>query len=250
MTSIGLFKSHYSVGKSILTLEKPAPLDASGPVSIFSIAKEYKLPEITIVDDSLSGFLQAYTYAKDLAVKLVFGFRVTVTEDIKEKNEQSLKKNSKIIIFPKNLKGYKALIKLSTIASTEGFYYEPRLDFNTINDNYSDDLLVAIPFYDSFLFKNALYGHLCVPDFSKFSPLFLVEDNDLPFDDIIKNKITNYTKDKFSTNKAQSIFYHKKEDFLAYLTFKCINNRTTLNKPNLEHMSSDTFCVEHWLNNK
>lgn len=250
MDRIGLFKSHYSVGKSILTLEKPAPLDTSGPVSIFSIAKEYKLPQITIVDDSLSGFLQAYTYAKDLKIKLIFGLRITVCEDITDKSEASLKKNSKIIIFPKTSKGYKTLIKLSTKASTEGFYYEPRLDYRLLNDNYSDDLLVAIPFYDSFLYNNTLRSHLCVPDFTSFNPIFFVEDNNLPTDNLLEAKVNHYAKDKYQIQKTQSLFYHKKEDFLAYLTFRCINNRTTLNKPNLDHMASDTFCVEHWLNNK
>jgi len=37
-----------------------------------------------------------------------------------------------------------------------------------------------------------------------------------------------------------------REDFKAYLTFRCINNRTTLNKPNLEHMCSTEFSFESW----
>lgn len=250
MDCIGLFKSHYSIGKSILTLEKPAPLSNSGPVSIFSLVKEYQLQNVTIVDDSVSGFLQAYTYAKDLKLKLIFGLRITVCEDMNDKSESSLKKNSKIIIFPKNSEGYKKLIKLSTIASTKGFYYEPRLDYKLLNENYSDNLLITIPFYDSFLYNNTLRSHICVPDFSIFNPIFLIENNDLPTDSIVEAKVNKFTKDKYKIQKAQSIFYHKKEDFLAYLTFRCINNRTTLNKPNLDHMASDTFCVEHWLNNK
>ena len=55
-------------------------------------------------------------------------------------------------------------------------------------------------------------------------------------------------KDKFEIQKTQSVFYYEREDFLAYLTFRCINKRTNLNKPNLEHMSSDTFCFESYLN--
>lgn len=250
MSIIPLFKTHYSVGKSILTLEKPAEITDSGPISVFSIAKQHNLQEVTLVEDSLSGFIQAYNYAKELKIKLIFGFRVTITEDINEKNEASLKKNSKIVIFPKNPIGYKKLIKLSTIASCQGFYYEPRLDYKTLKENYSDDLLIAIPFYDSFLFNNALYGHICVPDFSFFNPLFFVEDNNLPFDNITLKKIENYTKDKYKTQKVQSIYYYEMDHFMAYLTFRCINNRSTLNKPRLDHMASDTFCFENWINKK
>lgn len=250
MSIIPLFKSHYSVGKSILTLEKAAEITDSSPVSIFSIAKKHDLKEITLVEDSISGFIQAYSYAKDMGIKLIFGLRVTITEDINDKSEASLKKESKIIIFPKNNLGYKKLIKLSTIASSTGFYYVPRLDYATLKESFDDNLMIAIPFYDSFLFNNSLYGHLCVPDFSFFKPVFFIEENSLPFDNIILDKVNSYAKDKYEIINTQSVFYYEREDFLAYLTFRCINNRTTLNKPNLEHMSSDTFCFESYLNSK
>lgn len=248
MSIIPLFKSHYSVGKSILTLEKASEISDSNPVSVFSIAKKHNLKEITLVEDSISGFIQAYSYSKDMGIKLIFGLRVTITEDINDKSEASLKKESKIIIFPKNNIGYKKLIKLSTIASSTGFYYVPRLDYATLKENYDDNLMIAIPFYDSFLFNNSLYGHLCIPDLSFFKPIFFVEENSLPFDYIILDKVNLYTKGKYDIQKTQSVFYYEREDFLAYLTFRCINNRTNLNKPNLEHMSSDTFCFENYLN--
>ena len=248
MSIIPLFKSHYSVGKSILTLEKATEITDSSPISIFSIAKKHGLKEITLVEDSISGFIQAYSYAKDMGIKLIFGLRVTITEDISDKSEASLKKESKIIIFPKNNAGYKKLIKLSTIASSTGFYYVPRLDYTTLKDNFDDNLMIAIPFYDSFLFNNSLYGHLCVPDLSFFKHVFFVEEKSLPFDHIILDKVNLYAKNKYEIQKTQIVFYYEREDFLAYLTFRCINNRTNLNKPNLEHMSSDTFCFESYLN--
>ena len=248
MSIIPLFKSHYSIGKSVLTLEKAAEITDSSPISIFSIAKKHSLKELTLVEDSVSGFIQAYSYAKEMGIKLIFGLRVTITEDISDKSAPSLKKESKIIIFPKNNIGYKNLIKISTIASSTGFYYAPRLDYSTLREYCDDNLMIAIPFYDSFLFNNSLYGHLCVPDFSFFKPIFFIEENSLPFDSIILDKVYSYTKDKYEVQKTQSVFYYEKEDFLSYLTFICINNRTNLNKPNLSHMSSDTFCFESYLN--
>lgn len=241
---IPLFKSHYSIGKSILTLEKPSEITDTDPVSVFSIAKNYGLKEVCLVDDSMSGFLQASANAKSNDIKLIFGYRVTITGDMTERGDECLKKNSKIIIFPKNSIGYHKLIKIATKASCEGFYYEPRIDFNFLKENYSDDLIISIPFYDSFLANNALLGHLCVPDFSFFKPTFFIEDNDLPFDYIISDLVNSYAKDKYDIVRTQSVYYHKKEDFLAYLTFKCINNRSTLSKPNFNHMASNTFCFE------
>ena len=51
---------------------------------------------------------------------------------------------------------------------------------------------------------------------------------------------------------AQSIFYPRAEDFEAYIAFRCIHNRgtsqkSTLEKPELDHMGSDKFNFERWL---
>ena len=59
---IPLFKSHYSIGKSILTLSDES--EDEGSDSIFDIYTEAKLEDklnnkIVIVEDSFMGFLQA-----------------------------------------------------------------------------------------------------------------------------------------------------------------------------------------------
>ena len=58
-----LFKTHYSLGKSILNLS----LSESQPDesdSVFSLVKESKLQEIVLVEDCLTGFLEAYQNSK------------------------------------------------------------------------------------------------------------------------------------------------------------------------------------------
>ena len=52
-----LFKSHYSIGKSILTLNAPSE-DDGGAVSVFDIAKKHNLDKVVLVEDSLIGFLK------------------------------------------------------------------------------------------------------------------------------------------------------------------------------------------------
>ena len=90
MDIIPLFKSHYSLGRSILTLE--ADSSEGGPDSIPKIAKEEGLKEVFLVDDSMGGFLQAYTNLKEIGVKLNFGVRITVCQDLNTKNEDSLQR--------------------------------------------------------------------------------------------------------------------------------------------------------------
>ena len=68
------------------------------------------------------------------------------------------------------------------------------------------------------------------------------------FDPLIKNKMLEYAKsNNLESFNTKSIYYKNKKDFKCFLTFRCINNRTTLNKPEMEHMSSNEFCFESWL---
>ena len=243
---IPLFKSHYSLGRSILTLEdKDKPDDY--PDSIIQITKENKLNELFLVEDNMSSFLEAYTNTNINKIQLNYGLRISVTDLINDKTEDSRHKTSKIIIFIKNKKGQQLLTKLFSIAAKTGFYYEPRLDYNILKENWAEDLILCIPFYDSFIFNNTLRNYICVPQFDFVKPIMFIEDNDLPFDGIIKNKVDTYAKqNKLEMYNTKSIFYKNRRDFKTYLTFRCINNRTILNKPELEHMSSNEFCFESY----
>lgn len=246
---IPLFKSHYSLGRSILTLDKErGPKDAD---SILLLVKELGRKHFVLVDDSISGFLECHTNCKDLGLDFNFGFRVTLTPDIDKKDEDSLNQSSKYIIFANDTDGYKRLIKISTKAATDGYYYEPRIDFKTLKTYWSNDsLTLGVPFYDSFIFKNTMLGHHCTPEFHALDckPVFFVEDNELPFDNLVRKKVEKYAAaEGFETQEAQSVYYKKRADFIHYLTARCINNRSTLEKPELEHMGSDSFCLENWL---
>jgi DNA polymerase-3 subunit alpha len=240
---IPLFKTHYSLGKSILNLNlSDSPPDESD--SVFSILENNKIKDLVLVEDCMTGFLEAYNNANEHGVKLIFGLRITACLDMKDKSKESLKTNSKIIIFAKNNDGYKKLIKTFSLAAREGFYYEPRIDYKNLKNEWDESsLTMAIPFYDSYIFKNTIENNICVPELDFANPTYFLEDNNLPFDDLIQQKVINISN---KTQRVQSIFYRNKKDFKAYLTFRCINNRSTLDKPELEHMTSNEFCVEDW----
>ena len=50
---IPLFTSHYSIGKSILTLDHPDKQTEGGSTSVFSIAQKNNLKEIFLVENSV-----------------------------------------------------------------------------------------------------------------------------------------------------------------------------------------------------
>ncbi len=248
-----LFKSHYSIGRSILTLNSLGSSDENGPDSIIDICSEAKMDRLHLVDDSMTGVLEAYTNALDANIDLRFGLRINLCDDIKVKDKEYNLKEFKINIFCKNKRGYERLLQIYSIASTDGFYYAPRADYDLLLKYWSDeDLTLSIPFYDSFMHKNKFSMSNIIPNFSNFSPIFFLENNDLPFDKSLRSHVLKYCGDKYDTQEVKSIYYKNKSDFPHYLTFRCISDsnpgraKKTLAKPNFDHMCSNEFSFESW----
>ena len=220
---IPLFKTHYSIGKSILRLDE-----------IDRIATDENIDEIYLVEDSMTGFPKAYRLFGD---RLRFGLRFSIYNENGDDASES-----KMIAFANGDSGMKDLYKLHTeMFNTK--LTEPWKDYQNI--------IFAVPFYDSFLHKNLVGFANCMPNLPK-DVTFLLEDNGLPFDHIIKSKILSLTS---NTQMVKSIYYEHKKDVEAFQTYKCICNRkpgrqASLSSPRLDHFGSDRFCLEAWKEDK
>lgn len=214
---IPLFKSHYSIGNSILTMEE-----------IFQKDEE----RIVLVEDSMAGFRKARKESEKTNKQLIFGLRLNAVGE----ND-----SSKLIFFAKNDQGIDSLRRIYTKTYTnhEGVYKIDPQDLKGIK--------VAVPFYDSFIHKSIHnFGsfELPIPEDS----IFFEEDNEHPFDFQIQRAIHKYGG---KIQKAKSIFYDKREDFKAFQFYKAICNRKmgkapTFHRPELEDCCSEEFCYESY----
>lgn len=245
---IPLFKSTYS-RKSILTLEKPAPPN-DGPDSIFSIAKDHNLKQIVLVEDEFTGFKTALDRSKELDIQLVFGIRFNVCNDRTAEDKKS--SAHKLIVFAKNDEGAKSLMKLYSLAFTESGGF---LDCATLKEKWSPDLSLAVPFYDSFIHRNSFYFQTCVPDLDFTTPTLFLENNSLPFDENLRAKTLKLAaQNNWPTQETKTIYYRNKDDYSSYVCYRIITGRIggkeqTLDKPELEDMSSDEFSWASFLEN-
>ena len=238
---LAVYKSTFSLGKSILTIDK-----------IVELCKSDSAKNLVLVEDSMTGFVKAHNVCKDEDLQLIFGLRIVCCNDISDetKSEES---DHKIIIFAKNDEGCKLLNQICSFSKLQG---KGKVDFKYLNKIWdSKKLELVIPFYDSFIHQNQLYLKNCVPNFKDIKPIFWIEKNDLPFDDIIYKAILDYTKDRYESHLVKSILYEKKEDVEALQTYKIICGRkfgrtSSLSKPNLDHFGSDEFCFESYIKNK
>lgn len=243
MLKLPIFKSHYSIGRSILTLEDPKDVEDGGPSSIFKIAKDASLKEIFLLEDNISSFPSAFKVSKKVGIPIRYGeifYLKSSTPDSKE--------TCKIGIFALNDDGFKELIKLHT----KVYETDETIDFEDLK-NLNENLKLVIPFYDSFLHKSHFTFNIFLYDFAALKPLFFIEENGLPCD----SKLTEIVKTYCQNNgcdviNAQSIYYEKAEDIGAYMTYRLICDRKetrggALEKPNIDGFGSDKFSWERFL---
>jgi DNA polymerase-3 subunit alpha len=231
-----------------LTLDKPEDTVENGPESIIKICEEEGLKDVYLCDSNMSGFVSAYKNTSAAKQDLHFGLKLVICNNMQEKTFESKQTESKVILWMRNSDAYADLIKIYSIAATEGFYERPRIDTATLREYWNErNLMLSIPYYYSFLHRNLLYGSNCLPDFSFSKPFLHQENNRLPFNYLINGALEKYaTASKLDIVPSKSIYYRRKKDFIYYMAYKCIHERTNLEMPEVEHMASDEFCLESW----
>ena len=227
MCMIPLFKTHSSIGKSILRID-----------DILRISENEKLEQVFIVEDSMTCFPEAF---RKLGSKLRFGLRFSIYN-----NDHSEESESKMIAFANGDAGAKEMYSLFTQQ------FDSKI---TRPWDSTKELKYVVPFYDSFIHKNLTSFSNCIVDLPRDIP-FIIEDNNLPFDCLIEDKILNYCNRNLNEYfTAKSIYYENKEDVEAFQTYKMICNRRPgrnfdLSNPGLDHFGSNRFCVEAWKEDK
>ncbi len=108
---------------------------------LVKILKERGAPACAITDHgNMYGAVKFYEECKANGIKPILGTEFYVAPDLN--NKQGKQSPSHLIILAKNDIGYHNLIKLNSIAWTKGFYYKPRIDYDTLQ-KYSEGLICS-----------------------------------------------------------------------------------------------------------
>ena len=107
----------------------------------FELCKQKNMPAVAITDHgNMYGTYQFYKLAKLSGVKPIIGCEFYMTEDLRVKSGDGKREFFHLVLLAKNNQGYKNLVKLNSIAFVDGFYYKPRIDFETLS-KYHDGLI-------------------------------------------------------------------------------------------------------------
>ncbi|MBW2982663.1 PHP domain-containing protein, partial [Candidatus Woesearchaeota archaeon] len=121
--------------------------DAMGRIEDYvEFAERTNLPAFAVTNHgSIGGFIRQYFSCKKAGIKPIFGCEVYVNKHrFKQPDEVPAdeKKNAHFILLAKNLKGYRNLLKITSDAWLNGYYYRPRTDYSFIK-KHSEGLIAS-----------------------------------------------------------------------------------------------------------
>ena len=111
--------------------------------ALVDYVKEKGMTAIAITDHgTMSGAIELYKEAKAKEIKPIIGMETYIAaRSHLDKDAQTDKPNFHLILLAKDNTGYENLMKLSTIANLDGFYYKPRIDHELL-EKHSQGLIV------------------------------------------------------------------------------------------------------------
>lgn len=124
--------SHYSL------------LDGLGsPEDIVKRAKKLGYPAIALTDHGVThGLIEFYQAAKNEGIKPILGCEMYIAPRSRFDKEAKVDvKPYHLTVLAENNAGYKNILKLTTKAHLEGFYYKPRVDYDLLKE-HSEGLIV------------------------------------------------------------------------------------------------------------
>ncbi|CAK8716735.1 DNA-directed DNA polymerase [Candidatus Electronema halotolerans] len=90
--------------------------------------KEYGMNAVAVTDHgAMYGALEFYTKAKKADLRPIVGCELYIAETDHTIHDKSAGHNFHLVLLAMNEDGYRNLMKLASVAQTEGFYYKPRI---------------------------------------------------------------------------------------------------------------------------
>lgn len=158
-----------------------------------------------------------------------------------------------LILLAKNLNGYKNLMKIVSVAHMEGFYYRPRIDFETLS-KYTDDLVatsaclagpISQPLLKSNDYKKALETAKNYADIFRNNFYIEIQRNGMEEQEKVNEGLLKIAKElNLPIIATCDSHYLDKEDAAIQEVLWCISDGTTMDDPKKRTMPTNEFYVK------
>ncbi len=217
-------------------------------------AKELGMKSIAITDHGvLYGLVDFYKAAKENDIKPILGCEVYVVPKSRH-IKQPDKENSTyhLVLLVKNQIGYENLMKIVSVASIEGFYYKPRIDYEYLR-KHSEGLIALSACLGGEVQSYHLKGNYekaketALTYKEIFNGDFYIE---LQNHGMEEQKRVNEENIKLSNETGiplvatNDVHYISKEDSRSHDVLMCIQTAKTIDDPHRRRYPSDQFYLK------
>lgn len=231
-------------------------LDGASTIKdLISRTKELGMESIAITDHGVMyGVVDFYKEAKKNGIKPIIGCEVYMAKNSMQEREGSKDREaSHLVLLCKNNIGYQNLIKLVSLGFTEGFYYKPRIDYDTLQ-KYSEGLICLsaclagdIPrFLRGGQYEKAKNLALRLKDMFGDDGFYLeVQDHG-----ILEQKEVNIQIKQLSDETGiplvatNDIHYTKNEDAKVHDVLLCVQTQAHVDDPNRMRFEGEQFYIK------
>ena len=215
-------------------------------------AKKQKMKAVALTDHGVMyGIIEFYQKAKAAGIKPIIGVEAYVAPNgILSKKAKIDEKPFHLVLLAKNKKGYKNLIKLTSIAHLQGFYYKPRID-KKILKQHSEGIIALSACVQGEIPRLIINNQIkkaeeVLQEYKKiFDKNFYLEVQDHP--NIREQKIANKTiyklakKNKVPLVATNDVHYLKPEDAEIQDILLCVQTKKKKSDVNRLSMLKDDF---------
>lgn len=209
--------------------------------------KEMGMDSIAITDHgNMYGAIEFYKACKKNDVKPIIGSEIYMCTGNRTDKTAKNRKSQHLLLLAKNITGYKNLMKIVSIAHTEGFYYKPRIDWETLT-KYHEGLICTSACIEGEIGQLIQNNEVTKAEkrIKEFRELFkddyyleIQRHPGLEKQEVVNKEIIKLSRKLgvplVATNDSH---YIKKEDAFAQDVLIMINTQTTINSSNRLSMS-------------
>jgi len=214
-------------------------------------AKDLGIHHIAVTDHGVMyGAMEWYRTATSAGLHPIMGVEAYLAEGSAKARER---KSYHLLLLAENEAGYRNLLKLSTLAQLEGYYYRPRIDLDMLAE-YGTGLVATSACLGGPVANNFLHGRPEVArDYAgKLADIF---GPDRFFIELQDHGLTDQVRvngDLIALARAQGlplvatndVHYCRQEDAPAQDILVCIQTNTTLNDPKRLKSESDQLFLK------
>ena len=221
---------------------------------LFDRAKEHGQSAVAITDHgAMYGAVEFYRAARRAGVKPIIGCEVYMAPRTMYDRIHSLDRESyHLVLLVKNKKGYKNLIKLTSLAHTEGFYSRPRIDMKTLAA-HSEGLIALSACVGGRIPQYILAGEYekakahALEMKSIFGDDFYLEvqNHGIPEEAVVASSLFRMSGETgIPLVATNDVHYLDKKDAESQAVLMCIQTNTTTDKGRPEGFSTDEFYLK------